>query len=185
VTQDSTALDRVAAKPRPASLKTHHEISQFLYREARLLDEERFRDWIGMLTTDIHYWLPLRENRFRKDRRPAPEPHNCASVYNDDYTDLDMRVKRLETGLVWTEDPPPRFNRIIANIEVEATDKHDELAVYSNVLLYRNRRQDEEVWFSAKRRDRVRAVDGTWKICQRHIFVSHHLFTDENVSVFF
>ena len=183
--QNNTMPDREATMAQPVSLQTHHEIAQVLYREARLLDEERFRDWMGMLSTDIHYWLPLRENRFRKDRRPAPEPHNCASVYNDDYTDLDMRVRRLETGLVWTEDPPPRFNRVIANIEVETTDKPDELAAHSNVVLYRNRRQDEEVWFSAKRRDRIRSVDGAWKICQRHILVSHHLFTDENVSVFF
>lgn len=185
MTQSNPRVKREDPAPQPVSMQIHHEVSQFLFREARMLDEERFGEWFETLAADIHYWLPLRENRYRKDRRPPPEPHNCASVYNDDYDDIAMRLKRLETGLVWTEDPPARYNRVITNIEVETTEQADELAVYSNVLLYRNRRQDEDVWFSAKRRDRIRSVDGLWKICRRHIFVSHHLFPDENVSVFF
>ena len=60
-------------------LRTYHEIQKWLYHEARLLDEERFEEWLALLTPDIHYWLPLRENRFRKDRRPAPTPATSAS----------------------------------------------------------------------------------------------------------
>lgn len=168
-----------------AQLKSHHEISQWLYREARLLDEERFRDWLALLAPDIHYWLPLRENRFRRDRRPEPGPDNCASVYNDDYFDLELRIKRFETGLVWSEDPAPRTNRMVTNIEVMAgTDEHT-LSSRSNISICRSRRQDEEVTFNARRRDSFRRVDGAWKLHRRHILVTHHVFLDENVSVFF
>ena len=165
-------------------LKRYHEIQNWLYREARLLDEERFGDWLALLAPEIHYWLPLRENRFRKDRRPAPTPENSASVFNDDYDALVLRVKRFNTGLVWCEDPPPRTNRMVSNIEVEPADNGC-VAVFSNLSLMRSRRQDEEVTFNARRRDLLRRIDGSWRLARRHIFVTHHVFLDENVSVFF
>lgn len=166
------------------SADTHYAIQAFLFREARLLDDEKFREWLGLLTEDIHYWLPIRENRFRNDRRPEPTPENSASVYNDRYEDLDHRVARFETGLAWIEDPPARVRRLVSNVEAEYSDKEDELAVYSNILLYRNRRQDEEAWFVAARRDRLRLVNGRWCLARRHVVFDQHVILDENLSVF-
>ena len=39
-----------------------HEVEQFLYHEARLLDERKFDDWLALLTDDIHYWMPIRRS---------------------------------------------------------------------------------------------------------------------------
>jgi len=165
-------------------LETYYEIQIFLFREARLLDDEQFRDWLALLTDDIHYWLPIRENRFRKDRRPAPTPEESASVYNDDLADLTDRVARFETGFAWIEDPPARVRRVISNIEAETTAQADEFVVDSNIILYRNRRQDEEAWFVAARRDRLRRVDGAWRLARRHVVLDQHVILDENLSVF-
>lgn len=189
MTDPALAQKNSAAPPQthglPVALPLYHEITLLLYREARMLDEERFLEWLETLTPDIHYWMPLRENRFRRDRRPEPGPDNCASVYNDDLFDLGVRIKRFETGMVWSEDPQARVSRLVTNIEVEHTERPDELAVFSNVAIYRNRRQDEKIWFNGKRRDRFRIVDGQWKLCRRHILVNHHVFLDENISLFF
>ena len=48
-------------------------VEQFLYREARLLDERQFHDWLGLFTDDVHYWMgsriqPLSEDRARRSR---------------------------------------------------------------------------------------------------------------------
>lgn len=168
-----------------APLELTHEVASFLYREARLLDEERFSDWLNLLTADIHYWLPVRENRYRNDKRPPPSPNESASVYNDDFDDLKDRVSRFETGLAWTDDPPARVRRIVSNVEVEATDKPDEFAAYSNFLVYRNRRQREEGWFVGARRDRLRRSGEGWRLARRHILLDQHVFLDENLSLFF
>src|SRR5262249_47325129 len=40
------------------------EVEQFLYREARLLDERRFRDWLELFTDDVRYWMVMRSNRY-------------------------------------------------------------------------------------------------------------------------
>ena len=42
------------------------EIEQFLYREARLLDERRFHAWLELFTDDLRYWMPGRSNRYPK-----------------------------------------------------------------------------------------------------------------------
>ena len=54
------------------------EVEQFLYREARLLDERRFHEWLELLTDDVRYWMAGRRNRYPKieqsDRDPRPRP---------------------------------------------------------------------------------------------------------------
>ena len=63
---------------RPASSKDErldrllltHEIAEFLYREAELLDERRYADWLALLADDIRYWMPMRRNvKFGEEAR--------------------------------------------------------------------------------------------------------------------
>ena len=42
------------------------QVEQFVYREARLLDERRFRDWLKLFTEDIRYWMGQRTARYPK-----------------------------------------------------------------------------------------------------------------------
>ncbi len=44
-------------------------VEQFLYREARLLDERRFHDWLDLFTDDLRYWMPVRTSRYPKGSR--------------------------------------------------------------------------------------------------------------------
>ena len=48
-----------------AALEAHFSVSQFYYREARLLDERRFKAWVGLFTDDARYFVPTRSNRSR------------------------------------------------------------------------------------------------------------------------
>jgi 3-phenylpropionate/cinnamic acid dioxygenase small subunit len=47
---------------RVARLLLTQEIAEFLYREAELLDERRYDEWLGLLAEDIRYWMPMRRN---------------------------------------------------------------------------------------------------------------------------
>ena len=55
----------------PVDRDTLHQVEQFLYREARLLDHERWDDWLALMAEDIHYWMPTMENRRRADKNGA------------------------------------------------------------------------------------------------------------------
>ncbi|MGQ7151012.1 aromatic-ring-hydroxylating dioxygenase subunit beta, partial [Escherichia coli] len=39
------------------SLELHHRISQFLFHEASLLDDWKFRDWLAQLDEEIRYTM--------------------------------------------------------------------------------------------------------------------------------
>ena len=56
-----------------------HEVEQFLYREARLLDAEQFDGWLEMLTEDIHYWMPSNPEPLppRQNTRPFRDAWRC------------------------------------------------------------------------------------------------------------
>src|ERR1700751_2048558 len=125
------------------------EVEQFLYREVRLLDERRFHEWLELLTDDIRYWMGGRTNRYpRRSKAIAildPERYveddltreDELAILDEDRATLDARVRRLDTGMAWAEDPPSRTRHLIANIEIEPGDTESELKAYSNFIVYR------------------------------------------------
>jgi 3-phenylpropionate/cinnamic acid dioxygenase small subunit len=173
------------------------EIEQFLYREARLLDDRRFRDWLELFTDDVRYWMTSRTNRYPKNSKAIaildPDRYVEDDIGADDELaildetkeTLTGRVARLDTGMAWAEDPPSRTRHLIVNIEVEPSDTDAEVKVYSNFLVYRSRGETEQDFYVGGRQDVLRSVDGSWKIASRRLVLDQNVLTAKNVSVFF
>jgi len=173
------------------------EVEQFLYREARLLDERRFAEWLALLTDDIHYWVGARSNRYPR-RSKAISILDPERYVEDDLTRPDelalldetketlaARVARLDSGMAWAEDPPSRTRHIITNIEIEPSVSDSELTVYSNFIVYRSRAETEQDFYVGAREDVLRRVDGAWKIASRRLILDQNVLTAKNISVFF
>src|SRR6516225_5793935 len=89
------------------------EVEQFLYREARLLDERRFREWLELFTDDVRYWMGARTNRYPRSSKAIaildPARYIEEDVTGDDELaildetkeTLMARVARLDTGMAW------------------------------------------------------------------------------------
>ena len=45
------------------------EVEQFLYREARMLDERRFHEWLALFTDDVRYWMAGRSTRYPRSSK--------------------------------------------------------------------------------------------------------------------
>src|SRR6201999_2820981 len=45
-----------------------YRIEQFYYHEAELLDEWKYNTWLDLFAADLHYWMPVRHNRLRRQR---------------------------------------------------------------------------------------------------------------------
>ena len=173
------------------------EVEQFLYREARLLDERRFHEWLDLFTDDIRYWMIGRSSRYPRsskaigvlDRARREEPdleiEDELAILDETKTTLRGRVARLDTGMAWAEDPPSRTRHIITNIEVEPGDAASELKVYSNFLVYRTRADSEQDFYVGARRDVLRRVDSAWKIALRKLVLDQNVLLPKNVSIFF
>jgi 3-phenylpropionate/cinnamic acid dioxygenase small subunit len=172
-----------------------HEVEQFLYREARLLDERRFRDWLGLFTDDVHYWMASRSNRYPKSSKaitildPARYVEEDLTevgelgLFDEDIRTLTARVARLETGMAWAEDPPSRTRHLISNVEVVADGS--EVTVYCNFIVYRSRGEREEDFYVGAREDRLRSVGGMWKIARRRLVLDQNVLSAKNLSIFF
>lgn len=164
------------------SLELINEVQQFLYREARLHDSEKFRDWLDTLTDDVHYWMPYRYQRYRKNEK---EPTIFdTSYYNDSLEDLKKRVLRTETGTCWSEDPATRAAHVVTNIEVELTDNPNEFKVYSLTTVHRNMNEDEEHTMIGHREDLLRRVNGALKIAKRKIILDQNIFMNKSLNVY-
>ena len=167
----------------PVDQQTHFEVERFLIREARLLDQERLHEWLALLAPDIRYQLPVQEVRYRKDTKPIGSATGTY-IYDDDYRLLEMRVKRMDTNMVWFEDPKTSNRRLIANIDAEWSDTDDEVDVYSTFLAYRNRRQNDETLLVGAREDRLRKTDEGWKLAKRVIVLDQRVVQDKNLHLF-
>jgi 3-phenylpropionate/cinnamic acid dioxygenase small subunit len=173
------------------------EVEQFLYREARLLDERRFREWLALLTDDVRYWMPGRSTRYPKVSKAIvifdPDRYSEEELTRDDELaildetkeTLGRRIARLETGMAWAEDPPSRTRHLLSNIEVEPGDMASELKVYANFLVYRSRSETEQDFYVGARQDVLRHVDGAWRIARRKIILDQTVLLAKNVSIFF
>jgi ethylbenzene dioxygenase beta subunit len=160
------------------------EVEQFLYREARLLDEERLEEWLGLMAEDVQYWMPGIQARYRKDTSGGPLSERMA-FYDDDLLNLRRRVTRFMHDTAWAEDPPTRACHLINNVEVELTSAVGEYRVYSTFVNCRGRNDVDESWLAGRRTDLLRRVaDGGLRLARREIFVTQAVLLAKNLNVF-
>jgi len=182
-----TPVLRKPVEPPPPALPPRDlvfEVEQFLYREARLLDEERYQEWLGLMTEDVHYWMPGIQARHRRDRKSGIDPRRMA-FFDDDLLNMRRRVTRFLDPTAWAEDPPTRACHIISNIEVELTDAPDQYRVYSAFVNCRGRGEAEEYWLSGRRKDLLRRVeDGGLRLASREIVITQTVLLAKNLNVF-
>ena len=177
-------MHNIEAKER-VSMQLHHDVTQHYFQEATLLQERQFNIWLEtFVAKDIHYWMPVVERRYAKDRRPEPTIHDMA-IYNDEYDDLEQRVNRLGTGTVWMENPASSVRYFIDHVEAFHTDNEDELLVTSNFLVFRHRGQLEHSEHVGGRRDVLRKVAGGYQLVRRKITLDARVTEDKNLYMFF
>jgi len=168
----------------PAPDAVWRDIERFYAREARLLDAERHDEWYALLADDLFYWMPLTENRFRRDRRPTLSPEHMA-LFDDSKADIAVRIGRLTSNMVWTEDPPTRHVYCIGNVEVFCTPIVDEYEVHSTFAQYRNRSDHDEAVLFGRRRDILRRDDRGYLIARRMIVLPQAVLLTKNLTAFF
>jgi ethylbenzene dioxygenase beta subunit len=168
----------------PTDDAMHRRVERFYYREARLLDEERFDEWYTLLADDLFYWMPLQENRFRRDTRPHLDPAAMA-LFDERKADIAVRLGRLASNLVWTEDPPTRHVYVIGNVEVFATEVSGEWEVHSTFIQYRHRSEHDAATLTGRRRDLLREESGGLRIVRRLILLPQAVLGTKNLSAFF
>ena len=135
----------------------------FLYREARLADEARYAEWLALWTDDGVYWVPATTD-------PGADAERHLSHIYDNRARLETRVKMLQSGYRYSQEPASLMRRLVSNVEVAAADG-GELSVESNFLLgeLAIQAKHEMHWWVGRARHRLRRVDGAWRMSRKTV----------------
>ena len=182
-------LDEARPKARTAPTLSErallqYEVEQFLYAEAALLDARKYREWLGLLADDIHYWMPIRRTVMQNDLdREFTKPGEMA-YFDDNREVLEMRVRKLEAGSAWSEDPPSRSRHFVSNVRVLDV-AGDEVTLEACFHLYRSRLNSEETGWFGRRTDVLRRRGDGFLLARRHIFLDQTVILATNMSTIF
>jgi len=136
---------------------------EFVYREARLADEARYAEWLALWTDDGVYWVPATTD-------PGADPDKHISHIYDNRGRLETRIKLLQTGHRYSQEPASLMRRLVSNIEAVPADD-GELVVESNFALAELAIQAkrEMHWWVGRTTYRLRRVGGELKMCRKKV----------------
>jgi 3-phenylpropionate/cinnamic acid dioxygenase small subunit len=173
-----------------ARLVLQQKVESFLYREAELLDERRYEEWLALLAEDVRYWMPMRRNvKVGELEREFTREGQDVNWFDEGKDTLTRRVQQILTGVHWAEEPLSRICHIVSNVQVldvkPSAAEPSEVMVKSRFLIYRNRVETETDILVGKREDVLHQVDGTWKLRRRKIVLDQNVLLSKNLTFFF
>lgn len=92
---------------------TPQQLSDFVYAEARMLDEQHFEDWLDLFADDGHYWMPL--------ARDQQDPRLHTSLMYEDKLLLRIRVERLAGQRTFSQQPMSRSHHLLQAPSIESS----------------------------------------------------------------
>ena len=132
---------------------------QFLYHEARLLDSQRYEEWLELFTEDATYWVPLEQGQ--------KDPYETSSIIHDDRTLLELRVKQIRHPRAHARLPLARTVHQVGNVSI-LSDTPSEVRVASALTVVEFRNEKQRV-YGARVEHRLRRKADTFQIVHKRI----------------
>jgi len=132
---------------------------QFLFHEARLLDTQRYEEWLQLFTEDATYWVPLEQGQ--------KDPYQTSSIIHDDRTLLELRVKQLRHPRAHARLPLARTVHQIGNV-TSLPETNGELRVASTLTLVEFRNEKQRI-YGALVEHRLRRQGDTFQIAHKRV----------------
>jgi 3-phenylpropionate/cinnamic acid dioxygenase small subunit len=109
---------------------------EFVYHEARLIDEKRFDEWYDLFADDGRYWMPL--------MRGQPEGPGHTSLFDEDKLLLKIRIERLRNPKSYSQACPSWCQHILQAPRIERREAGLGLAVLRTPFMYLEYQQDQQ-----------------------------------------
>lgn len=137
------------------------QIETFLYREARLMDEHAYDEWLALWTDDALYWVPCNEDDI--------DPERHVSIVYENKARLEDRIARLKSGTAYAQDPKSRLSRVVSNVEI-GEENEGEVLVYSAFNLTALRRSRIDI-FAGRTVHKLRPEGNSFKIAYKKVLL--------------
>jgi len=112
-------------------------LAEFVYREARLLDEKRFDEWYELFTDDARYWMPL--------TRGQPDAETHTSLFYEDKLLLKVRIERLRHPNAYSQQQPSFCQHVLQQPALESSDPAAGVFVMRTPFVYVETQLDTQI----------------------------------------
>ncbi len=122
---------------------SYEQITTFLYREARFLDDREWDAWLECYAPSASFWMPTWDD----DDQLVEDPQRHISlIYYPNRKGLEDRIFRIKTGRSGASTPEPRTCHLISNVEV-LERRQNEIDVRFNWLTLSHRYKETKSFF--------------------------------------
>jgi len=172
------------------NLLLQHEVENFLFKEAELLDGREFHAWLDLLTEDFRIFAPITSNvRYDLIAQEKTREREDMCWFDEGKETVRQRVAQIATGLHWAEEPRSRTVHMLTNIRITDVEQDEGgrqiVKTASAMMVYRQRGHDETDYMVGRRKDiLVKTLDG-WKIRRREVDLAQTVLQAKNLTSFF
>ena len=135
------------------------QIIDFIYDEARMLDEGRYDEWLSLWLEDGIYWMPL-------DYKQT-DAKMTTSLLHEDMFMLKLRVERLNGARTFSQKPKSRCHHVIQRPFVD--EMNGDTFVTNTSMHYVETRLDEQQLLALTARHDLALVDGKLRIANKRV----------------
>jgi benzoate/toluate 1,2-dioxygenase subunit beta len=120
------------------------DVTQYLYREARYLDDKEWDSWLALYHPEVEFWMPAWDD----DDKLVSDPQTEISlIWYGHKGGLEDRVFRIRTERSSaTSLPEPRTSHNISNVEI-VSQSEDECQVRFNWVTFSYRYKTVDTYF--------------------------------------
>jgi 3-phenylpropionate/cinnamic acid dioxygenase small subunit len=138
------------------SYPTNQDLVDFIYREARLIDQQRFDEWLALYADDARYWMPLEWGQ--------TDPKLVGSLLYEDKLLLGIRAERLNGRRTFSQKPKSRCCHVLQQPQIEERDEAANRYVTWTAMHYVETRLDEQNLYAAWATHTLAVDNGALKI---------------------
>ena len=142
-------------------MTTRNDLIDFVYAEARMLDEGRFSEWLDLWLPDAVYWMPLDWKQ--------EDPVNATSLLYEDNFMLRLRVERLEGARTFSQKPKSRCHHVLNRPFVDRFDAEAGEFQTNTAMHYVETRLDEQQLLAITVTHDLCEVDGALRIAGKKV----------------
>jgi 3-phenylpropionate/cinnamic acid dioxygenase small subunit len=152
------------------------DLAAFVYREARLLDEMHYEEWLNLFAADGHYWMPAEWRQ--------TDPKLQASLMYEDLLLLRIRVERLSGARTFSQKPKSRSQHLLQAPQIDEINAQENRYRTWTPFHYAETRGDESTMYAGWARHELRLQDGDLKIVLKRIDLVNFDAAFGNIQLF-
>lgn len=156
-----------------ADWQTLREVELFLFHEAQLADEHRYKEWLALWTEELLYWAPCNSDEAAVGRKIA--------LINDNRGELEERLYRLGTKHAHSQNPKSRLSRVVGNVVLENWDATRGGTVHSRFHLTEVR-AGRQLVFAGRQTQLLERRNGQLRMREKHVYLVNNDIAMPNLT---